>query len=151
MSTISNDREFRQVLQEMDEMQQRAIAARFVENVLSLSSDKRLQQVVAAAASSTDLEEAFKVAKKASLEAHTRCGTEGDWNDQAGYFVARGAQAAVEPVVRTAGKNPAWKAAMQCRMARTCLAADSDEDTHDMETGAQYQLLNDFLEQINNP
>jgi hypothetical protein len=151
MTAISSDLEFRQALDQMDEVEQRAIAARFVENVLSLSSDQRLQQVAAAAASNTDLDAAFRVAKKASLEAHTRCGTEGDWNDQAGYFVARGAQAAVEPVVRSAGKNPAWKAAIQCRMARTCLAAESDEDTHDLETGAQYQLLSDYLEQINNP
>jgi hypothetical protein len=65
--------------------------------------------------------------------------------------VARGVEAIVEPQIRTAGKNPAWKAAMQCRMARTCLASESDEDTHDLETGAQYQLLNDYLEKVNNP
>jgi len=110
-----------------------------------LSGDSRLQQVIDAVEVGTDLATAFKSAKRVSLEAHARCGSEGDWNEQAGYFVARAAQAAVEPQVRTAGKNPAWKAAMQCRMARTCLASDSDEDTHDLETGAQHQLLTDYL------
>lgn len=151
MSTINGDRAFRQALDALSLEQQREIASRFVENVLTLSADSRLQQVIAAAVSGEGLDEAFRTAKRASLEAHTRCGTEGDWSDQAGYFVARGAEAAVEPQVRTAGKNSAWKAAMQCRMARTCLAADSDEDTHDLETGAQYQLLNDYLERVNNP
>ncbi len=151
MSRIKSDSEFRQTLDGLSLEQQRTIAARFVENVLDLSGDVRLPAVVAAAASSGDLETAFKTAKKVSLEAHARCGSEGDWNDQAGYFVARGAQAAVEPQVRTAGKNPAWKAAIQCRMARTCLAAEVDEDSHDMETGAQYQLLSDYLDEIKHP
>ncbi|MBT3309769.1 MAG: hypothetical protein HOL04_00565 [Gammaproteobacteria bacterium] len=145
MSTISNDTEFRQALDALSLEQQRTVASRFVQNVLSLSGDSRLQQVIDAVEVGTDLATAFKSAKRVSLEAHARCGSEGDWNEQAGYFVARAAQAAVEPQVRTAGKNPAWKAAMQCRMARTCLASDSDEDTHDLETGAQHQLLTDYL------
>lgn len=145
MSTISNDTEFRQALDALSLEQQRTVASRFVQNVLSLSGDSRLQQVIDAVDVGTDLATAFKSAKRVSLEAHARCGSEGDWNEQAGYFVARAAQAAVEPQVRTAGKNPAWKAAMQCRMARTCLASDSDEDTHDLETGAQHQLLTDYL------
>ncbi len=149
MSMVTNDVEFRERLDGLELEQQRVVASRFVRNVLSLSEDPRLQSVVEAAATGGDLEGAFKSAKRASLDAHARCGTEGDWNDQAGYFVARAAQAAVEPVVRTVGKSPAWKAALQCRMARTCLAAESDEDSHDLETGAQYQLLNDYLE--NNP
>ena len=145
MSTISNDTEFRQALDALSLEQQRTVASRFVQNVLSLSGDSRLQQVIDAVEVGTDLATAFKSAKRVSLEAHARCGSEGDWNEQAGYFVARAAQAAVEPQVRPAGKNPAWKAAMQCRMARTCLASDSDEDTHDLETGAQHQLLTDYL------
>lgn len=145
MSTISNDTEFRQALDALSLEQQRTVASRFVQNVLSLSGDSRLQQVIDAVEVGTDLATAFKSAKRVSLEAHARCGSEGDWNEQAGYFVARAAQAAVEPQGRTAGKNPAWKAAMQCRMARTCLASDSDEDTHDLETGAQHQLLTDYL------
>lgn len=151
MSTINSDTRFREALEALPLERQREIASRLVKNVLSLSDDPRLGAVVEAAAHGGDLDTAFKTAKRVSLDAHARCGTEGDWNDQAGYFVARGAQAAVEPVVRTAGKNLAWKAAMQCRMARTCLAAELDEDSHDMETGAQYQLLSDFLDEIKHP
>ena len=151
MSSIKNDHDFASALNHLNLEQQRVIASCFVKNVLALSDDTRLYSVIEAAAHNGDLEAAFKTAKRDSLDAHARCGAEGDWNDQAGYFVARGAQAAVEPQVRSTGKNPAWKAAMQCRMARTCTAAESDEDSHDMETGAQYLLLTDYLEQEKNP
>ena len=142
---INNDTEFRQALNGMDLEQQRVMAACFAENVLSLSDDDRIQGVVSTVIEGREIEDAFKSAKAASLEAHARCGAEGDWNDQAGYFVARAAQAAVEPQVRTGGKNPAWKAAMQARMARTCLASEEGEDSHDRETVAQYKILNDYL------
>jgi len=142
---INNDTEFRQALDELDLAQQRVIAACFTENVLTLTTDERPKRVVNSVIDGQEIEEAFKLAKAASLEAHARCGTEGDWSDQAGYFVARAAQAAVEPQVRSGGKNPAWKAAMQARMARTCLASEAEEDSHDRETIAQYHILNDYL------
>jgi len=31
-------------------------------------------------------------------------------------------------------------------MARTCLAAESDEDSHDDESRAQYQILTSYLD-----
>jgi hypothetical protein len=31
-------------------------------------------------------------------------------------------------------------------MARTCLAADSDEDLHNTESQAQYQILTSYLD-----
>jgi hypothetical protein len=89
---------------------------------------------------------ARRAIKTASLEAHTRCGADGEWNDQAGYFVARAAEACIEPQVLSQGKGPAWKAAMMARMARTCLAADSDQDAHDSESQAQYHILNSYLD-----
>lgn len=142
---INNDTQFRQALDGLDLHQQRVMAACFTENVLPLTDDERPGRVVSTIIEGREIEGVFKVAKAASLEAHARCGAEGDWNDQAGYFVARAAQAAVEPQVRTGGKNPAWKAAMQARMARTCLASEAGEDSHDRETVAQYNILNDYL------
>ncbi len=149
MNEISNDTEFRDALDSLSPAEQRALAVRLVENVLSLSTDKRLSEVLKSAAdteaSPAALAAAFKEAKVASLEAHARCGAEGDWNDQAGYFVARAAQACIETQVQSGGKNPAWKAAMNCRMARTCLASESEEDSHNSESQAQYEILGNYL------
>ncbi|MCB1799523.1 MAG: hypothetical protein KDI67_11630 [Gammaproteobacteria bacterium] len=150
MSTISNDNQFREALNRLTLAQQRAVGARFVENVLSLSSDQRVAQVLAVAKDANASEDAVSLARRsikaASLEAHTRCGSDGEWIDQAGYFVARAAEACLEPEGRSQGKGPAWKAAMSARMARTCLAADSDQDSHDSESQAQYNILISYLD-----
>ena len=150
MSTISNDNQFREALNRLTLAQQRAVGASFVENVLSLSSDPRVAQVLAVAKDANPSEDAVSLARRsikaASLEAHTRCGSDGEWTDQAGYFVARAAEACLEPEGRSQGKGPAWKAAMSARMARTCLAADSDQDSHDSESQAQYNILISYLD-----
>ena len=148
MSQISNDKAFRSALNELSIERQRAVAALFVENVLDLSKDARVAQALAAARETGLSDEAFSLARRsikaASLDAHTRCGADGEWTDQAGYFVARAAEACLEPEGRA--KDCGWKAAMSSRMARTCLAADSDEDSHDSESQAQYQILTRYLE-----
>ena len=150
MSVISNDKDFRAALDGMDIERQRAVGALFVKNVISLSDDERvskaLDAVAGTAISEEDLSSARRAVKAASLDAHARCGADGEWNDQAGYFVARAAEACIEPQVRSQAKGPAWKAAMSARMARSCLAADSDEDTHDSERLAQYDILNNYLD-----
>ena len=150
MTTINNDKQFRGALNGLSIQQQRAAGALFVENVLSLSSDPRVAQSLAVARDTGPGEDALNLARRnikaASLEAHTRCGADGEWSDQAGYFVARAAEACLEPEGRSQGKGPAWKAAMSARMARTCLAAESDEDSHDSESQAQYQILTSYLD-----
>jgi len=149
MASISNDTDFRAALEGLDIAGQRRVGAQFVDNVLELAKDPRINNALAAARDSEISEEAMALARRgikaASLEAHTRCGAEGEWTDQAGYFVARAAEACLEPEGRSS-KSPAWKAAMSARMARTCLAADSDEDSHDSESAAQYQILASYLD-----
>jgi hypothetical protein len=153
MSGITNDTEMRQALADLTAPAQRVLAARFVANVLSLSEDARLQRVLDTAANpdagEDELGGAYRTAKAAALEAHARCGADGEWNDQAGYFVARAAEASVAPQVRSYSKGPAWQAAMSARMARTCLAGEADEDTHDKERQAQYRILTEYLTQGN--
>jgi len=149
MSTISNDGQMRDVIDTLDETRQRLLAAQFVKNVLPLSKDERLQRVIQMAANPNNTEDelmgAYKAAKAAALEAHARCGADGEWNDQSGYFVARAAEAAVAPKVRTHGKSIAWQTALSCRMARTAQASDSHDDAHDSESEAQYRIVTDFL------
>ena len=150
MSAVHNDQEFRSTLDALDSRQQRRLGAAFVRSVQQLSDDPRITAVLTTAdnlhSEEAQLKSAFLQAKSASLEAHTRCGAEGEWNGQAAYFVARAAEACVEPQVRSHGKGIAWKSAVSARMARTCLAVDSDTDAHDQERQAQYDILNNYLD-----
>lgn len=150
MSSITNDSELREALGALPESRQRVVGALFVENVIGLNDDDRVAQALAAARDPDISDDVITMVrhaiKAASLEAHARCGAEGKWTDQAGYFVARAAEACVEPQGRSQGKGPAWKAAMSARMAKTCLAAESDEDAHDSESRAQYQILTSYLD-----
>ena len=149
MSDVSNDAQMREAIGGLEVPLQRALAARFIEHVLSLTEDERIKRVLKIAAHADadedQLSSALRSAKAAALDAHARCGTDGEWNDQAGYFVARAAEAAVAPRVRSYGRGPAWQAARNCRMARTAQATETDEDAHGSESQAQYRILNDYL------
>jgi len=151
MTQINNDVEFKQAITSLSYQQQRVIAAKFVEHVIPLCSDERLKRVVDAAsnenASQDELSAALKSAKAVTLDSHTRCGAEGNWTDQAGYFVARAAVAAVTPEAQSKGGGPAWQAAMSCRMAQTSIQIDNDDASavELTENKWQYQILSDFL------
>jgi hypothetical protein len=152
MSQISNDTEFKQALQNLDSIQQRIVAAMFVEHVLPLSNDERLSRIVKVAtnsnASQDEISNALRTAKAATFESHTRCGAECNWTEQAGYFVARAAVAAVTPQEQTASGNPAWQAAMSSRMAQTSKLIDdeSGETKTHSESEWQYETLSNYLQ-----
>jgi hypothetical protein len=149
MSRISNDAEFRRALDGLDATRQRLVAARFVENVLALCSDERIARVVGVAGNSdateNELAEALKTARATTFDCHTRCGSEGDWSEQEGYFVARAATAALTPVAQMPS-GPAWQAALSSRMAQTSKAIVTGDDTAGQEAGQQYRVLSEFLE-----
>ena len=150
MTAINNDNEFRSALQGLNYTQQREVAALFVENVLSLSTDERIARVVKVAsdagATADELSAALKSAQAATFDTHTRCGSEGDWKEQAGYFVARAAGSAVTPEDQSKAGGPAWQAAMSCRMARTSMIIDAEDIAPDDESEQQYRILADFLQ-----
>lgn len=153
MQTITNDTEMRQAIAGLSEPQQRQLAARLVRNVLSLSNDERLERVLDTAdnpaAEDDQVTGAYRLARTAAVESHARCGADGTWNDQAGYFVARAAEAAVAPQTQIKGSDRAWQAAMNARMARTCLAEEADQDYHDQERQAQYRIVTEYLNEAN--
>ena len=148
MATISNDREFRAALEKLDATQQRVVAARFVDSVLPLCMDERIARAMAVAAdsnaSTAALAEALKTAKAATIDCHTRCGSEGDWEAQAGYFVARAAIAALTPLGQMPGGS-AWQAAMSSRMAQTSKSIASGEVASGQESEQQYRMLSAYL------
>ncbi len=149
MSQITNDTEFKQAIKDLDESSQRLIAARFVEHVLALSTDERIARVVKVAAdneaSADELSNALRTAKASTIDSHTRCGAEGNWTEQAGYFVSRAAVAALTPCEQCSSGSPAWQAAMSSRMARTSMQIDADDMSTSNESEQQYQILSDYL------
>jgi len=151
MSYISNDENFKHSLQELDPLQQRKLAAIFVEHVLHLSGDERLGRVIKTVAdtraSEDELTAALKSARAATFDSHARCGAEGHWSDQAGYFVARAAVAAATPQSQSRSGGPAWLAAMSARMAHTSMLIDdvSNQQTAHTECDWQYRSLYDYL------
>lgn len=150
MSAITTEKAFREAIDALDKQQQRILAGRFAEQVLPLSSDKRLESIVAVAtdpdASDEALRNAWKSAKTASVELSARCGADGDWTDQADYFVARAAAAALTPAEMSKVGGPAWQAAMNARMAQTCNLIGASDEAVEQVRQQQYQLLSDFLQ-----
>ena len=151
MNQINNDVEFKKVLEGLNPVKQRTVAAAFVAHVLPLSNDERLNRVVSIAGVEHVMEDelmnALKSARAATFESHPRCGSEGNWTDQAGYFVARAAVAAVTPPAQARKGGAAWQAAMSSRMARTSMLIDDGdgEASAQAENEWQYQALSDYL------
>jgi len=149
MTEVTNDREFRKALDSLDATRQRLVAARFVENVVALCSDKRIARVIQVASDSEageeELAEALKAARATTFDCHTRCGSEGDWSEQAGYFVARAATAALTPMAQMPS-GPAWQAALSSRMAQTSRSIVTGDDTSGQEVIQQYRILSEFLD-----
>jgi len=148
MTEITNDREFHAALDGLDARQQRLAAVAFVKSVLHLCTDERIARVLEVAAdpgaSDAALAESLMTARAATIDCHTRCGSEGDWLEQAGYFVARAAVAALTPLGQMPG-GVAWQAAMSARMAQTSKSIVTGENTAGQESENQYRLLAGFL------
>ncbi len=148
MSNISNENDFREAISELDAVAQRELAASFTEHVLDLTDDNRIANGVGVAsdtgASEAELAASFKTVKAATIESHTRCGTEGDWKAQAAYFVARACEAALSPEGYKKG-GVAIQAATSARMARTAHSIDNEDEATHGEREAQYEILNEYL------
>lgn len=144
---IFNDSEFKAALSRLSLAQQRALAARFAENVLAVSRDPRVAGAVQAAkrpdVTERELVPAFHAARSASVESHTQCGKEADWLCQAGHFVAKAAMISVMPAEQ--GGNLAWEAAMNARMARTTETIATGEGSANSEAEQQYRILDEYL------
>lgn len=151
MNDIGNEAEFKQILESLDPVQQRLVAALFVKHVLPLSNDKRLGRVVKAAgdpdATIEELSAALRSAMAVTFDSHAVCGAEGHWTDQAGYFVARAAVATTTPPEHSRAGGIAWQAAMSARMAHTSMLIDAagNEDSAHSECEWQHQCLSDYI------
>jgi hypothetical protein len=150
MPIISNDRDLRDVLNGLTDIQQRIIGASFAKSVIHLSRNEWVRRSVEIAqnpdASDAELQDALKAAKGYAAKTYTDCGKDTDWLAQADHFVAASAAAALTSTEQLAQKtNPAWAAAVHARMAKDCEAMDEDEGEIETEAQRQYRIVNDSL------
>lgn len=149
MATICNDHELKLALDGLTSQQQRVLGGQFVNSVLGLCDDSRIDRAVRVAvnpdASEVELEDAFHTAKAVAVKTYTDCGKDTDWMAQAAHFVAAAAAASLASGAQSSG-NPAWKAAMQARMARNCELIEQEDGAEHGEAEVQYKLAVDYLD-----
>ncbi|CAK0760129.1 conserved hypothetical protein [Gammaproteobacteria bacterium] len=150
---ITNDNEFKAILAGLDISRQRKVAAAFVEGVLSLCSDPRVNAAIDIVkrdgVTELELAAAYQMANTARVESFCPCGKEIDWRIQTGHFVAKAALDCAKPAKEDV--SLAWDAAMDARIARTCEGIASGETIErrevEREVGNQYRILSDFIGQ----
>jgi hypothetical protein len=154
MNRITNDREMRQALERLDTLQLRLVGAAFINGVMDLCHDEHLRRALEVVQDPEASGEALKAAQKpvnvATLNSHARCGAEGDWYDQANYFIGRALLCVLgcQDPKRSRDKNPAWQVAMACRMARLSGELHEDNENPEQENRNQYAILTAFLERL---
>lgn len=160
MPDISNEKAFAEALSGLPLMQQRRLAARFIENVADLANAecvKRVQEVMAkSSVTAEQMLDAYQRVHAIYVATHPRSDlSELNFDKQAAHFVAEACLVCLAPTydeIRT--HHLAEKAAMYCRMARTCATlshgegfpgfADAEQAMR-QEIQAQYRILSDFL------
>ncbi len=151
MQEIVNDRQFRQVLNALPLEHQRRLGVRFANSVhIPRSGDstlaKTLDSAMKSAGDSQEREFAYKSAKSIATNTYAACGTDADWLTQAEHFVAASCAAALTPEdTLSKGISPAWKAALQARMAQNCLSMETDTEVTDNEAQRQYLIALEFI------
>jgi hypothetical protein len=148
---ITNDQQLRQALNDLTLEQQRKLGAEFVTSVSHLSDNpiiaQGLQSAENSARTTAELEFAYKSAKKLAIDTYTACGRDADWSAQAEHFVAAAIAACLIPEEQyNLNENIAWRAAMQCRMARNCEMILQDEGDVDNEATRQYAIAREMLQ-----
>jgi hypothetical protein len=152
MATISNDKQFRDLLEQLPVEQQRRLGLRFAHNLVHLCRDERVKRAIEtglrADASAPELEDAYRAAKAWSTKTYTDCGKDTDWLAQADHFVAAAVATALTPdsMLPDNKTNRAWKAAMHARMANNCELVEADGDAHLDEVNQQYAIATEFAD-----
>jgi hypothetical protein len=150
MATISNDHDLRNLLDGLSDQEQRIVGARFAWNVIHLCRDDRVRRAAQTAldpgADDTAREDALRAARAHATKTYTDCGKDTDWLAQADHFVAAAVAAALTPQDELPGKmRPAWKAAVQARMAKNCEMMEQDEGEAEGEAERQYRIASESV------
>ncbi len=150
MTQIANDQQLRAALNALTPQEQRLMGARFVGSVMHLCLNDRVRRAGQLAldpeADLTALDDALKTAKAHAVKTYTDCGKDTNWLEQADHFVAAAVVAALTPPDQMAAKsNPAWKAAVQARMAKNCEIMEEEEGEDETESDRQYKIASQYL------
>ena len=160
MPEVKGYESFPQTLANLTVAQQRQIGARFIAHVLDLSTDSRLKSAQEVAAKGDPGAEepldAYHAVHALYTRTHPRSDlTEIDYTKQAMHFIAEACLVCLSPTyTETRTHRIAEKAAMYCRMARTCASIRHDVDTPQLgdtekalrsEIEAQYRLLKEYF------
>lgn len=150
MPKITNDQELKSALDKLPDTAQRAIGLLFANNIHLPEARSELAGVLELALES-DYDEAqcaiaYRTAKSIATSTYTACGHDTDWEAQAEHFVAAACSAALTPRnLLPPRANPAWKAAIQSRMANNCLMMTEQSATIQNEAQKQYEICEEFL------
>jgi hypothetical protein len=138
MAKITNESQFKSVLGDQSLQRQRQLAAIFIEQVLDLVDDPRITEAVALVkageADAEQLHRAHQAVHACYVETHPRSDLmELDFKRQAAHFVTEACLVCLSPVFHCEQKVAlAHKAAMYCRMARTCAGMKHDQEQPDL-------------------
>jgi len=149
MPNINNDQELRASLDRLSIKDQRAVGLLFAASIKLPGMDSGLKQALELALDSdggeNEREMAYKMAKSVATRTYTACGRDTDWEAQAEHFIAAACSAALIPERHTTAANPAWKAAIQSRMANNCLMMQDESSELSNEAQKQYEICEKFL------
>jgi hypothetical protein len=153
MTTIHSDAEFKAALSRLPLDQQRRVGKLFVENVIDLSDNPKVEQAINIAdkadLSAAEIAEGFKIARVAAIDSYTLCGRDADWLGQASHFVASAAAMCLTPEDQVAQCGDlAWSTAMNARMAKVCETIAHGQGADDQEAERQYAILETFQEPV---
>ena len=150
MTQIANDQQLRAALNALTPTEQRLMGARFAGSVMHLCLNDRVRRAGQLAldpdADPTELDDALKTAKTHTVKTYTDCGKDTNWLEQADHFVAAALVATLTPADQLATQsNPAWKAAVQARMAKNCEIMVEKEGEDETESDRQYRIASQYL------
>ena len=161
MDKITNNKAFKKALFSLSLAQQRQVGARFIANVLDLTDGSCIKhaQMVAEKSDITaeELENAYHAVHSIYVATHPRSGfSELDYGKQAAHFVAEACMVCLAPIHEGyRALHLAEKVVGYCHMARMCSSIQHEdeypkfldaEESLKKEMEAQYQILNEFLE-----
>ena len=162
MTQINSQLAFQQALAGLPLKKQRQVGAKFIGNVLDLTSETRFRDVLTLLEKSEltaeELLDSYHSIHALYVRSHPRSDlSELDYSRQAEHFIAEACLVCLSPVYEeTRVHHLAQKAAMYCCMARTCAGIKHDEEAPQLsrseemltkEIQDQYRLLSDFLNQ----
>jgi hypothetical protein len=162
MFQINSQQSFQQALADLPVKKQRQAGAKFIGNVLDLTSEPRFRDVLALLEkpdlTAEELLDGYHSIHALYVQTHPRSDlSQLDYAQQAEHFVAEACLVCLSPVYEeTRVHHLAQKAAMYCCMARTCAGIKHDEEVPQLaqaqemlakEIRDQYRLLSELLNQ----